>query len=309
MRYDEYHLDRVRAIRVYRQGDRRAPHKPLLLLIAIARLLRGQRDLPFNEVECVLGPLLRSYAPPVRARHQPELPYWHLCTDGLWEIPGADDLPRQAGGFPRLPALRTSTGHLAPDFADALLGDRQLVDAVIAELLDSHFAESLHEDIIAAVGLELPMPAGTADRAALPPPTSTRPRDPHFRQRVLRAYEHRCAVTGFRAALGGLYLGCEAAHVQWHAYEGPDTVANGLAVEPTLHKLLDAGAWSLTDDRRVLVSAELTGTDETVERIRGFHGQAIRAPLAGEAEVDIEFIRWHREPELGGVFREPGLPL
>ena len=48
MRYDEYHLDRVRAIRVYRQGDRRAPHKPLLLLIAIARLLRGQRDLPFT---------------------------------------------------------------------------------------------------------------------------------------------------------------------------------------------------------------------------------------------------------------------
>ena len=56
---------------------------------------------------------------------------------------GAEDLPRQASGFPRLPALRTSSGHLAPEFAEALLADRQLVEAVIAELLDSHFVEGL----------------------------------------------------------------------------------------------------------------------------------------------------------------------
>ena len=97
--------------------------------------------------------------------------------------------------------------------------------------------------------------------------------------------------------------------MRWHAYDGPDTVANGLAIEPTLHKLFDAGAWSLTDDRRVLVSAELTGTDATVERIRGLHGQPLRAPLAGEAEVDIGFLRWHREADQGGVFRLPALPM
>jgi putative restriction endonuclease len=134
-----------------------------------------------------------------------------------------------------------------------------------------------------------------------------RRRDPRFRQAVLRAYEHRCAVTGFRAALGGQYLGCEAAHVQWHAYQGPDTVDNGLVVEPTLHKLFDVGAWSLTDDRRVLVSRDFTGTDATVERIRGLHGRRMRDPVAGEPPLRVESIRWHRELELGGVFKGPGL--
>ena len=88
-------------------------------------------------------------------------------------------------------------------------------------------------------------------------------------------------MTGFRAAIGGQYYGCEAAHVQWHAYNGPDTVDNGFAVEPTLHKLFDVGAWTLTDDHRILVSEDLTGTDTTVERIRSLHGKTIRSPLAG----------------------------
>lgn len=299
---DSEYLDRIRCLNVYRRGDRRAPHKPLLLLVAISRLLEGQRDLPYSEVEPILGRLLSAYAPQVVGQHQPELPYWHLRSDELWEIvPGAESFPRQAGGFPKMASLRSSTGHLPPNFADALLSSPELVQEVVSTLLDGHFPESRHEDILADVGLELP------DR---PPETpGSRRRDPRFRENVIRAYEHRCAVTGFRAALGGLFVGCEAVHIQWHCHEGPDTVDNGLAVEPTLHKLFDAGVWSLTDDRRVLVSADFTGTDATVERIRGLHGETIRSPLPGESPVSVEYIRWHRESDLGGVFHRPALPL
>ena len=136
-----------------------------------------------------------------------------------------------------------------------------------------------------------------------------RKRDPRFREEVLRAYENRCAFSGFRAALGGTFLGCEAAHVQWHSHDGPDSVANGVALEPTLHKLFDVGAWSLTDDRRILVSAEFTGTETTVARVREHHGTPLRDPLPGLAPLEPEFIQWHREPDLGGVFRRPALPL
>ena len=307
MNYSETYLDQVRRLNVNRQGERRAPHKPLLLLIAIAKLLRGERELPFGDIESLLTPLLKAYAPPVQGRCQPELPYWHLRTDGLWSVPAAESFPRQAGGFPQMAALRASAGHLDEAFAKALVSDPALVEAIARLLLDRHFPDSLHEDILSAIGLEVPEPAGAADRPMMV--VHQRRRDPRFRQAVLRAYEHRCAITGFRAALGGLYLGCEAAHVQWHAHSGPDTVSNGFAVEPTLHKLFDAGAWSLTDDRKILVSAELTGTDTTVTRIRGLHGEAMRPPIPGEPEVSIDFIHWHRDQDQGGVFRHPALPL
>lgn len=204
-------------------------------------------------------------------------------------------------------SLRSSSGHLEGGFAHALELDQAFVEEAVAILLNEHFPESLHSDILAAVGLDEPLESSKG--APIIVSHRHRRRDPHFRQDVLRAYEHRCAATGFRVALGGSYFGCEAAHVRWHACDGPDSLENGFAVEPTLHKLFDAGAWTLTDDRRILVSAELTGTDDTVERMRGLHGAPLRTPLPGEAQISVEYIRWHREREQGGVFREPALPL
>jgi len=303
----EQYLKTVQNLNVYKRGDRRAPHKPLLLLFAISKLIGGQRTVPFDEARAGLLPLLEAFAPSVESRHQPELPYWHLRSDGVWEVDGADEIPLQMGGFPIMQRLRQTVGQLDKGFADCLSSDSSFLAAVVGALLDNHFPESLHSDILEAVGLAFPQPDRVAESAKYP--TSKKPRDPKFSPRVLRAYEHRCAVSGFRAALGGRYLGCEAAHVQWHAYDGPDIVENGLALEPTIHKLFDAGAWTLTDDRKVLVSSELTGSDETINRVRALHGVELRSPLAGEPLVSTEFIKWHRESNLGAVFRHPALAL
>lgn len=307
MSYENQYLESIKRLNVYRRGERRAPHKPLLLLVAIAKLTRGKRSLSYSEAEGCLSPLLSAYAPPVKTRHQPELPYWHLQSDGLWEVKDAESLPLQKGGFPRMEALRLTSGKLESGFANSLEENPGLLRATIETLLDRNFPELLHSDILAAIGLRLP----EQDRVGEAPSFAIekRRRDPMFRQNVLRAYEHRCAVSGFQAALGGQYFGCEAAHVQWHAYEGPDRVENGFAVEPTLHKLFDVGAWTLTDDRRILVSKELTGTSETVKRVRDLHGISLRSPLSGEPEISVEYIQWHREPAKGGVFRHPALPL
>jgi len=177
---------------------------------------------------------------------------------------------------------------------------------VIGILLEEQFPPSLYDDILAAVGRAGGQPDLVAEGGVTL--QVKRRRDPSFRRDVLRAYEHRCAVTGFRAALGGAYLAVDAAHVRWHAYEGPDIVANGLALEPTLHKLFDLGAWSLTDDRRILVSAEFTGTDIALERLRALRGKPLTDPLPGAEPVGRAFIRWHREPDQGAVFRGPALP-
>lgn len=58
---DDY-LDLVLKLNVNRSGDRRAPHKPLLLLVSIAKFLQGKTELDFKEVEAALNPLLLAYA-------------------------------------------------------------------------------------------------------------------------------------------------------------------------------------------------------------------------------------------------------
>jgi len=271
-------LAAVERLHVYTRGERRAPHKPLLILFALARLRQGvQRALPFREVEEGLLPLLDAFAPPVKDQHQPELPYWYLRNDNLWVVSGAASLPLQRGGFPRMRALRDTTGGLPKDVADALLADPTLLDEVARRLLADHFPESLQEDVLDAVGLELHEPGVQyATRVA----DAGTVRDPAFRSAVLRAYDHHCALTNFQLQLRGAHLGLEAAHVHWHSHGGPSTVANGLALQATMHKLFDHGAWSLTDDRRVLVSQDLTGADETTKHLRSLHGRPHRRTAA-----------------------------
>src|SRR5438045_898846 len=73
-------------IKIWHQRGERAPHKPLLLLLALARVLKGSPRLEeFHTYEEVMRTLLSKYGPPRRSIH-PEYPFWRLQADGLWEV-------------------------------------------------------------------------------------------------------------------------------------------------------------------------------------------------------------------------------
>lgn len=71
-------------------------------------------------------------------------------------------------------------------------------------------------------------------------------RDRSFRAQVLAAYRWRCAVTGWQAPvdLSGALL--DAAHLRSVASGGSDHVHNGVALTPTVHRLLDSGLIRVT---------------------------------------------------------------
>jgi putative restriction endonuclease len=82
-------------------------------------------------------------------------------------------------------------------------------------------------------------------------------RDASFRHQVLGAYEHRCAVSGL--GLGAISTTktrgiLDAAHIRPVQSGGPDAVSNGLPLTPTLHRLFDAGLFTLRyeDDHPVV---------------------------------------------------------
>jgi len=66
---------------IWKQGDQRAPHKPLLVLYALGRWQSGQRDVTFRQVEPDLTLLLREFGPPRKSDH-PEQPFWRRKRSG-----------------------------------------------------------------------------------------------------------------------------------------------------------------------------------------------------------------------------------
>ena len=74
-------------ITIWRKGEQRAPHKPLLLLYVLSLYRQGHGRL-FNYASEIYEPLLdhlERYGPQRRDQH-PDMPFWRLKGDGFWEL-------------------------------------------------------------------------------------------------------------------------------------------------------------------------------------------------------------------------------
>jgi putative restriction endonuclease len=170
------------------------------------------------------------------------------------------------------------------------ISDKKLLIEITEQILEDNFPESLHDDIIQAVGFDLSQYS-----------LGRRPRNPKFRERVMRAYEYRCAVCGFDVRLNDSSVGLEAAHIKWHQAGGPDTENNGFALCVLHHKIFDLGGFTINEEMRVLVSQCLYGRQGFEENFSTFHKQSIICPQDTDYHPKQRYLEWHKRE----VFKEP----
>lgn len=282
---------RFENLKIWTRRDERAPHKPLLVLYALGRLRRdGAHWLPYEEVKENLSGLLIEFGPPRPPKTS--FPFLRLANDGIWELSKPLDTKRDHSDSELL--SNQVAGGFTQEVYDALLKDPSLVGEVAQFLLHQHFPETMHEDILAAVGLNISLARpGEQDLAQ----AQKARRDPEFRERVLRAYEYRCAVCGFDVRLGHVLVALDAAHIKWWQAGGPDVEANGLALCSMHHKLFDRGVFTIasTDNSEFIiqVSEEAHGTIGLQEWVLGYHGKPIRPPQRPEYFPAQDFMKWH----------------
>lgn len=299
---DEF-LDLVRGIKVWSQGDQRAPHKPLLLLYALGQVSEErERMIPYVEVDERLLDLLAHYGPAKRSTNTHD-PFNRLCRDELWGIEAREPLPEELAARTRRTLKEADAqGGFPEDQYRLLRSDPALVRQAALEILTGHFPRSLHDEILDAVGIG----DGTVPAAPDQAETERRPRDPAFREKVLEIYQFRCAVCGHDTRLRNQPLGLEAAHIKWHAAGGPDTAPNGLALCTMHHKGLDLGAIGLfpvDDGYRIQVSRGVNGSSEAARSLRELHGKSVHCPERESDKPEPEFVDWHDRE----VFRQPSL--
>ena len=256
------HPDELLAIlaglRQARVGQVRVPHKPLLLLWLFGRFATtASSSASYHLAEEPVSRLINDFGPPVTspssARQRAAMPFVHLERE-LWDLRDATgkeidpDVPERRGWLldhGAVGRLRSSVEHL--------ISDPKTLAAAARLLLDLHFTPILADLICAAVDLDVKTldVAGSGERlrslvsargGAVSPKKSC----------AHTPTSARCA--GFDGALGRYPVGLEAAHVRWHSQEGPDHVANALALCALQHALFDLGVLGITEDRRIRVS-------------------------------------------------------
>jgi putative restriction endonuclease len=291
------------SIRMAPAGGGRAVHKPLLILLWLARLQRGEPRLAlFADVEDPFRQLLVDYGS-LNSPNTRQLPFWHLCNDAdgtVWALETECGIRVAAtGAAPGLRWFRES--HLRAGFTpavdDQLRHDEVLRATLAKRLLEENFSETLHSDIASQLGLNL-----NADTSRHGRNSSCRHRDPAFRERVLRAYEYKCCVCRFDLRIGNVAAGLEAAHIKWFTAGGPDVENNGLAMCALHHKLLDLGAFTVEPiNLTIRFSQNIQFNEVTRSSQLGYHGAGIVQPQSNIYRPEAKFLAWHRD----SVFRKP----
>jgi putative restriction endonuclease len=218
-----------------------------------------------------------------------------LLSDGIWELSGAEKLleHRMNTDIPRTSLLQNNVhGGFTEKIYRLLISDHQLITELVTQILEANFPATYHDDLLQAVGIEL------VDKAA-----EVKPRDPYFRNKVLRAYEYQCAVCGFNVRLGDSLVALEAAHIKWHQAGGPDLENNGIALCSMHHKLFDRGAFTIRDDMIMKVSEMAHGTVGFKEWLMAFHGREIGLPQRPTYYPESSFMQWHLREVFKGYSR------
>ncbi len=291
-------------IRMAPVGGGRAVHKPLLVLLWLARLERGEARLAlFVAVEQAFKQVLEEFGS-ANAPSTRQLPFWHLCNDGdgkVWRLESASGIATPTQGPSRGISWFRENGlkaGFAPELDALLRTDKPLRAALARQLLAANFPETLHVDIAAQLGLDI-APDMVANGTAMP----ARRRDPTFRERVLRAYEYRCCVCGFDLRIGNVSAGLEAAHIRWFTADGPDVESNGMAMCALHHKIFDLGAFTVEPTHLAIVFSQNLQLGETTRsHLLSYHGAGIIQPQSKTYAPDREYLKWHAQ----WVFKSPG---
>lgn len=296
-------IQKFQDLNLWKSGEKRAPHKPLLVIYAIGKLLQsGSRLIPYSEIDEKLGNLLKEFGPR-QTNTGTQYPFWRLQNDGIWKVSDADKIGlTDSGDALKGDLVRYNvSGGFSEAITQRLQQDSKLASEIIHGLLYAHFPASIHEDILQAAGIEdiLQIPK----IVFAPQISKTQTRSPLFPANVLKAYEYKCTICGFDVKLGHKSIGLEAAHIKWHAYGGPDETMNGLALCVLHHKLFDRGAFTLSEQLEILVSDNAHGSVGFKEWLMRFHGEKINFPQRQSFYPNASFIGWHVREVFKGNYR------
>ena len=289
----DYWLHKLTTLRIDRARGNPAPHKPLLLLVIIEMVEKGE----IASREMTLSPNLayrfsafwsvvanrRKQAPEVR------LPFHHLGSSGIWQ-------PLMANGNPSPDKKLTTMVRLDPSFFDCLT-DQKFRDRARRVVIETrpYFYPEERAALYSMLQVNPARPEVRQNEELYRASVQTG-RDARFRiEVVILAYQYTCALTGYRMTSVEMESIVDAAHIHEFRDSRNNDPRNGLALSKNAHWQFDRGLWSLNDGYRVLVNKEKFLEEGVAgQRLADFEGRRIF--LLGDPKYwpESTYLDWHR---------------
>lgn len=293
-----------------------APHKPILLLAVLQLAAQGaiERGQVFITPELVA--LFRSnWQQLVHTQHDclMAMPFFHLKSSGFWNLipkTGALDINKLSQFTKSLTRLDSAVEYAQLDVElFTLMMDAEANGMLQFALMEKYFPNAVLDgevlkrgqmeiftDISKQILNDDPVLYRTKMNELLDKKADEEVflRGGVFKREVPKVYNYRCAISGMRISAMANISMIDACHIVPFAESHDDTISNGIALCPTLHRAFDRGLIAFSEDYSVLVSSAFHEQPGEYG-IRRFEGQQLLLPADGAYRPRQENLEWHRE--------------
>lgn len=289
-----------------------APHKPILLLSVIRMFEQGIfKDRRIEIIPELVASFNSHWAQLVTTNHNKifALPFYHMRSEPFWELlpnPGCDTWINSKSSMRSFGNLTTAVqcAIIDSDLA-TLLRNSETRDLLKVVLLDTYFGISIYETIEDELfdGSILHESSETYREQILSLKKTADDnlfqeeifiRSGVFKREIPKIYNFTCAISGMRLDATSNISMIDACHIVPFAESYDDTIPNGIALTPTLHRAFDRGLISISDDYRVIVHSNFKENQNSPFNLSQFHRQEIILPEDAKFYPSLENLQIHR---------------
>jgi len=292
-----------------------APHKPILLLSLIDLCQRQIFDT--NKIFLVpefVAAFKSNWSKLVITNHHPlfALQFYHMDSEPFWTlIPnlGCEKWIESKGSMRSLNNLMTAVNHVQID-CDLfnLLNDPISREVLRNSLLDKYFPETgktyavANEDFLPNSSMlnepsveyrrKIDQLRQHVDENAFQEEVFIR--SGVFKKEIPKIYNNTCAISGMRIDAVTSVSMVDACHIVPFSESYDDSISNGIALSPNLHRAFDRGLISITDDYTVIVKKNFIENTNSSFNLSQFENQKILLPMQESLFPSLDNIKQHR---------------
>jgi putative restriction endonuclease len=302
--------------RDYKKGG--APHKPILLLSIIQAY--ENKLITTNKIYItpeLVGFFKSNWAALVRTDHDLKfaLPFYHMNSEPFWKIfpnAGCEKWISSKGSMRSFNNLNTAVAYAEIDSElFKILKEKETREILRQTLLDKYFPETKgsytshnEHDYLNNLTSEILEEESAEYRKHVQELKKKLDEENYqeeiylrggiFKREIPKIYNNTCCISGFRVdAIINISM-IDACHIIPFSESYDDTIKNGIALCPNLHRAFDRGLIAIDDNYRVVVSKKFVESKSSYS-LRQLEGKMILLPTEGKFYPSIEYFYQHRK--------------
>lgn len=292
-----------------------APHKPILLISVLQTFQNGINNNHRIYITPELVALFKSnWSLLVTSNHDCRfaLPFYHLTSDKFWSIfpkPGFENILQLKASMRSFANLNAAVDcAIIDEDLLTLMQDQKSNEILQQFLLDEYFPntksnycnsssrqQKLFDDIENKI-LNEPSEEYRQEIKKLMQQQNEEEiflRGSLFKREIPKIYNNTCCISGMKIDATINVSMIDACHIVPFSVSYDDTVTNGIALCPNLHRAFDRGLIAIDENYKVVVSKTFK-EDETSYSIRVFEGKEIQLPSMKSYYPLRENFSWHK---------------